>query len=110
MHMTDWKVGADRKHSEAVYSVFTVQLSPTTGKCEGHSSVCRQCVVDRASPCRVNDSMYHALIYATVLEMQAMMTFQHDDISNAGNTMKSAQEVCQRSGRRSRHTFEQVTA
>lgn len=40
--------------------------------------------------------MYHALIYATVLEMQAMMTFQHDDIVNAGNTMKSAQEVCQR--------------
>lgn len=40
--------------------------------------------------------MYHALIYATMLEMQAMMTFQHDDISNAGNTMKSAQEVCQR--------------
>lgn len=48
--------------------------------------------------CRVNESMYHALIYATVLEMQAMMTFQHDDISNAGNTMKSAQEVCQRWG------------
>lgn len=48
-------------------------------------------------PCRVNESMYHALIYATVLEMQAMMTFQHEDISNAGNTMKSAQEVCQRS-------------
>uniref|UniRef100_A0A8D3D144 Zgc:158403 n=1 Tax=Scophthalmus maximus TaxID=52904 RepID=A0A8D3D144_SCOMX len=47
---------------------------------------------------RVNESMYHALIYATILEMQAMMTFQHDDISNAGNTMKSAQEVCQRSG------------
>uniref|UniRef100_A0A668AI97 Zgc:158403 n=1 Tax=Myripristis murdjan TaxID=586833 RepID=A0A668AI97_9TELE len=45
---------------------------------------------------RANESMYHALIYATVLEMQAMMTFQHDDISNAGNTMKSAQEVCQR--------------
>lgn len=42
--------------------------------------------------------MYHALIYATVLEMQAMMTFQQDDITNAGNTMKSAQEVCQRSG------------
>lgn len=48
--------------------------------------------------CRVNESMYHALIYATVLEMQAMMTFQHDDINNAGNTMKSAREVCQRSG------------
>lgn len=41
--------------------------------------------------------MYHALIYATVLEMQAMMTFQHDDISRAGNTMKNAQEVCNRS-------------
>lgn len=47
---------------------------------------------------RVDDSMYHALLYATVLEIQAMMTFQHDDISYAGNTMKSAQEVCQRSG------------
>uniref|UniRef100_A0A3P8P6T9 Tetratricopeptide repeat domain 39A n=1 Tax=Astatotilapia calliptera TaxID=8154 RepID=A0A3P8P6T9_ASTCA len=47
---------------------------------------------------RVNESMYHALIYATVLEMQAMMTFQQDDITNAGNTMKRAQEVCQRSG------------
>lgn len=41
--------------------------------------------------------MYHALIYATVLEMEAMMTFQHDDISRAGNTMKNAQEVCNRS-------------
>ncbi|CAN9505118.1 unnamed protein product [Ophioblennius macclurei] len=51
--------------------------------------------LERLRP-RVNESMYHALIYATVLEMQAMMTFQHDDISNAGNTMKSAQEVCQR--------------
>ncbi|XP_062264930.1 tetratricopeptide repeat protein 39A isoform X2 [Platichthys flesus] len=50
---------------------------------------------------RVNDSMYHALIYATVLEMQAMMTFQHDDITNAGLTMKSAQEVCQRFRRKS---------
>ncbi|XP_059204512.1 tetratricopeptide repeat protein 39A isoform X2 [Centropristis striata] len=50
---------------------------------------------------RVNESMYHALIYATVLEMQAMMTFQPDDISNAGNTMKSAQEVCQRFRRKS---------
>lgn len=64
-------------------------------------SLCDEYDVDPAPPCflcRVNESMYHALIYATVLEMQAMMTFQHDDISNAGNTMKSAQEVCQRSG------------
>ncbi|XP_014867125.1 PREDICTED: tetratricopeptide repeat protein 39A-like isoform X2 [Poecilia mexicana] len=56
--------------------------------------------LERLRP-RVQESMYHALIYATVLEMQAMMTFQHDDITNAGNTMKSAQEVCQRFRRKS---------
>uniref|UniRef100_A0A3B5MHT2 Tetratricopeptide repeat domain 39A n=1 Tax=Xiphophorus couchianus TaxID=32473 RepID=A0A3B5MHT2_9TELE len=56
--------------------------------------------LERLRP-RVQESMYHALIYATVLEMQAMMTFQQDDISNAGNTMKSAQEVCQRFRRKS---------
>ncbi|XP_064172558.1 tetratricopeptide repeat protein 39A [Anguilla rostrata] len=50
---------------------------------------------------RVKESMYHALMYATVLEMQAMMTFEHDDIVQAGNTMKSAQEVCQRFRRKS---------
>ncbi|TRY56050.1 hypothetical protein DNTS_017902 [Danionella cerebrum] len=51
--------------------------------------------LDKLRP-RSKESMYHALIYATVLEMQAMMTFQQDDIVHAGNTMKSAQEVCQR--------------
>uniref|UniRef100_A0A674D4B6 Zgc:158403 n=1 Tax=Salmo trutta TaxID=8032 RepID=A0A674D4B6_SALTR len=56
--------------------------------------------LDKLRP-RVKESMYHALIYATVLEMQAMMTFQQDDIVNAGNTMKSAQEVCQRFRRKS---------
>ncbi|XP_043956221.1 tetratricopeptide repeat protein 39A [Gambusia affinis] len=56
--------------------------------------------LERLRP-RVQESMYHALIYATVLEMQAMMTFQHDDITNAGDTMKSAQEVCQRFRRKS---------
>ncbi|KAM4635733.1 tetratricopeptide repeat protein 39A [Polymixia lowei] len=56
--------------------------------------------LERLRP-RVNESMYHALIYATVLEMQAMMTFQHDDITNAGNTMKCAQEICQRFRRKS---------
>ncbi|XP_053194070.1 tetratricopeptide repeat protein 39A [Scomber japonicus] len=56
--------------------------------------------LERLRP-RVKESMYHALIYATVLEMQAMMTFQHDDINNAGNTMKSAREVCQRFRRKS---------
>lgn len=55
------------------------------------------CVTFCVFLCRVNESMYHALIYATVLEMEAMMTFQHDDISRAGNTMKNAQEVCNRS-------------
>ncbi|XP_056609731.1 tetratricopeptide repeat protein 39A isoform X2 [Triplophysa dalaica] len=51
--------------------------------------------LDKLRP-RSKESMYHALIYATVLEMQAMMTFQHDDIVHAGNTMKNAQDVCQR--------------
>ncbi|KAG5853873.1 hypothetical protein ANANG_G00031450 [Anguilla anguilla] len=51
--------------------------------------------LDKLQP-RVKESMYHALIYATVLEMQAMMTFEHDDIISAGSTMKSAQEVCHR--------------
>uniref|UniRef100_A0A8C1UUT8 Tetratricopeptide repeat protein 39A n=1 Tax=Cyprinus carpio TaxID=7962 RepID=A0A8C1UUT8_CYPCA len=51
--------------------------------------------LDKLRP-RAKESMYHALIYATVLEMQAMMTFQQDDIVHAGNTMKNAQEVCQR--------------
>uniref|UniRef100_A0A8C9XQX2 Zgc:158403 n=1 Tax=Sander lucioperca TaxID=283035 RepID=A0A8C9XQX2_SANLU len=60
--------------------------------------------LERLRP-RVNESMYHALIYATVLEMQAMMTFQPDDISNAGNTMKSASEVCQRQSSQMNTTF-----
>ncbi|KAL7988347.1 hypothetical protein Chor_007266, partial [Crotalus horridus] len=45
---------------------------------------------------RTGESMYHALIYATILEMQAMMTFEHEDIVHAGHTMKEAQEICQR--------------
>uniref|UniRef100_A0A3B3S6I1 Zgc:158403 n=1 Tax=Paramormyrops kingsleyae TaxID=1676925 RepID=A0A3B3S6I1_9TELE len=53
--------------------------------------------LDKLRP-HMQDSMYHAVMYATMLEMQAMMTFQHDDIVRAGNTMKSAQEVCQRWG------------
>uniref|UniRef100_A0A8C9XLT3 Zgc:158403 n=1 Tax=Sander lucioperca TaxID=283035 RepID=A0A8C9XLT3_SANLU len=64
--------------------------------------------LERLRP-RVNESMYHALIYATVLEMQAMMTFQPDDISNAGNTMKSASEVCQRSGCHMNKTYTDIT-
>lgn len=45
---------------------------------------------------RTKDSMYHALTYATILEMQAMMTFDAEKILSAGNTMKDAQAVCQR--------------
>lgn len=45
---------------------------------------------------RTKDSMYHALTYATILEMQAMMTFDPENILTAGNTMKDAQAVCQR--------------
>ncbi|KAJ6657727.1 hypothetical protein lerEdw1_002228 [Lerista edwardsae] len=50
---------------------------------------------------RARDSMYHALIYATIQEMQAMMTFEHEDILHAGHTMKEAQEICQRFRRKS---------
>lgn len=45
---------------------------------------------------RTKDSMYHALTYATILEMQAMMTFDPHHILAAGNTMKEAQAICQR--------------
>uniref|UniRef100_A0A8C9T251 Tetratricopeptide repeat domain 39A n=1 Tax=Scleropages formosus TaxID=113540 RepID=A0A8C9T251_SCLFO len=50
---------------------------------------------------RIKDSMYHALTYATILEMQAMMTFNPEDILTAGSTMKDAQAVCQRSRKKS---------
>ncbi|XP_048845791.1 tetratricopeptide repeat protein 39A-like [Brienomyrus brachyistius] len=50
---------------------------------------------------RIKDSMYHALTHATILEMQAMMTFSPEDILEAGNTMKDAQAVCQRYRRKS---------
>ncbi|XP_075758490.1 tetratricopeptide repeat protein 39A-like isoform X2 [Pelodiscus sinensis] len=50
---------------------------------------------------RAKESMYHALVYATILEMRAMMTFEHEDIIQAGQTMKEAQEICQRFRRKS---------
>lgn len=40
--------------------------------------------------------MYHALTYATILEMKAMMTFDPQHILAAGSTMKEAQALCQR--------------
>ncbi|XP_074858717.1 tetratricopeptide repeat protein 39A [Carettochelys insculpta] len=45
---------------------------------------------------KTKDSMYHALTYATIREMQAMMTFDAQDMLNAGNTMKEAQAICQK--------------
>uniref|UniRef100_A0A8C6VZK5 Tetratricopeptide repeat domain 39A n=1 Tax=Nothobranchius furzeri TaxID=105023 RepID=A0A8C6VZK5_NOTFU len=48
-------------------------------------------------------SMYHALTYATILEMKAMMTFDPEHILVAGNTMKEAQALCQR--QRKKATF-----
>nr|XP_056700756.1 tetratricopeptide repeat protein 39A [Euleptes europaea] len=45
---------------------------------------------------KTKDSMYHALTYATILEMQAIMTFDSQDILNAGYTMKEAQALCQK--------------
>nr|XP_019936188.1 PREDICTED: tetratricopeptide repeat protein 39A [Paralichthys olivaceus] len=51
--------------------------------------------------CRTKDSMYHALTYATILEMQAMMTFDPQHILTAGNTMKEAQALCQRHRKKS---------
>ncbi|XP_024133863.1 tetratricopeptide repeat protein 39A isoform X1 [Oryzias melastigma] len=46
--------------------------------------------------CRTKDSMYHALTYATIQQMQAMMTFDPQHILAAGSTMKEAQTICQR--------------
>ncbi|KAI5938100.1 tetratricopeptide repeat protein 39A isoform X1 [Manis javanica] len=50
---------------------------------------------------RTKDSMYHSLTYATILEMQAMMTFDPQDILLAGNMMKEAQMLCQRHRKKS---------
>ncbi|XP_012666917.1 tetratricopeptide repeat protein 39A [Otolemur garnettii] len=53
---------------------------------------------------RTKESMYHSLTYATILEMQAMMTFDPQDILLAGNMMKEAQLLCQRYRRKSSMT------
>ncbi|XP_056671143.1 tetratricopeptide repeat protein 39A isoform X1 [Monodelphis domestica] len=45
---------------------------------------------------KTKESMYHSLTYATILEMQAMMTFDPQDILNACNMMKEAQTLCQK--------------
>ncbi|XP_058159589.1 tetratricopeptide repeat protein 39A isoform X3 [Dasypus novemcinctus] len=50
---------------------------------------------------RTKESMYHSLTYATILGMQAMMTFDPQDILLAGNMMKEAQSLCQRHRKKS---------
>ncbi|XP_077005811.1 tetratricopeptide repeat protein 39A isoform X3 [Tamandua tetradactyla] len=53
---------------------------------------------------RTKESMYHSLTYATILGMQAMMTFDPQDILLAGNMMKEAQSLCQRHRKKSSMT------
>lgn len=49
------------------------------------------CVVPRAK-----ESMYHALGYSTIVVLQAVMTFEQQDIQNGISAMKDALQTCQR--------------
>ncbi|XP_012410172.2 tetratricopeptide repeat protein 39B isoform X1 [Trichechus manatus latirostris] len=42
------------------------------------------------------DSMYHALGYSTIVVLQAVMTFEQQDIQNGISAMKDALQTCQR--------------
>nr|XP_023401026.1 tetratricopeptide repeat protein 39B isoform X6 [Loxodonta africana] len=42
------------------------------------------------------DSMYHALGYSTIVVLQAVMTFEQQDIQNGVSAMKDALQTCQR--------------
>uniref|UniRef100_A0A8D0WHY3 Tetratricopeptide repeat protein 39B n=1 Tax=Sus scrofa TaxID=9823 RepID=A0A8D0WHY3_PIG len=42
------------------------------------------------------DSMYHALGYSTIVVMQAVMTFEQQDIQNGISAMKDALQTCQK--------------
>uniref|UniRef100_A0A672I5K0 Tetratricopeptide repeat domain 39A n=1 Tax=Salarias fasciatus TaxID=181472 RepID=A0A672I5K0_SALFA len=64
--------------------------------CSVHLEACLHAQKISLKQINSKDSMYHALTYATILEMQAMMTFDPDHILAAGNTMKEAQAICQR--------------
>uniref|UniRef100_H3BYR6 Tetratricopeptide repeat domain 39A n=1 Tax=Tetraodon nigroviridis TaxID=99883 RepID=H3BYR6_TETNG len=55
---------------------------------------------------RTKDSMYHALTYATILEMQAMMTFELPTHTGCRNQpVKEAQAICQTVRHRRKSTF-----
>nr|XP_005994220.1 PREDICTED: tetratricopeptide repeat protein 39A-like [Latimeria chalumnae] len=64
---------------------------------------------------KIEKSMYHALMYATILEVKAVMTFERADINNAYKTMKEVQEICQRlrrklpSGSQGKETKESIS-
>lgn len=49
------------------------------------------CVASRAK-----DSMYHALGYSTIVVLQAIMTFEQQDIQNGISAMKDALQTCQK--------------
>lgn len=48
----------------------------------------------------VNESMYHALGYSTIMYLQAMMTFEPQSIQQASNSNKIALDVCERHRRK----------
>lgn len=48
----------------------------------------------------VNESMYHALGYSTIMYLQAMMTFEPQAIQQASNSNKIALDVCERHRRK----------
>lgn len=49
------------------------------------------CVLSRAK-----ESMYHALGYSTIVVLQAIMTFEQQDIQNGISAMKDALQTCQK--------------
>ncbi|CAH3115626.1 unnamed protein product, partial [Pocillopora meandrina] len=51
----------------------------------------------------INESMYHALGYSTIMYLQAMMTFEPQAIQQASNSNKLALDVCERYRRK--HTW-----
>lgn len=51
------------------------------------------------TPCvapRAKDSMYHALGYSTIVVLQAIMTFEQQDIQNGISAMRDALQTCQK--------------
>uniref|UniRef100_A0A2K6V2E0 Tetratricopeptide repeat domain 39B n=1 Tax=Saimiri boliviensis boliviensis TaxID=39432 RepID=A0A2K6V2E0_SAIBB len=47
-------------------------------------------------PGRAKESMYHALGYSTIVVLQAVLTFEQQDIQNGISAMKDALQTCQK--------------